>query len=268
MEKIGLIAGRGNFPIFFASEAKKAGYDVIACAVKANTRKVIRKYVSAIHWIKVTELKKVAEIFKKEKVSKVVMAGQINPFSLFSHRVMSNPDVQDFFCNIQDRRADTIFKAFAENLEKAGLDLLNSTSFLSSYMPEEGVLTKRSPTIKEYADIELGLKAAKCLGGIDIGQSVCIKDGVILALEAIEGTDNVIRRARALIKSAIVLVKTSKPMQDMRFDVPVVGLRTIQHLPKGSCLAIEAKKTLFLDREEAICLANKKEIAISVTEIS
>lgn len=263
MEKIGLIAGRGNFPILFSREAVRSGYSVIAIAVKGNTRGCLKKYADKLSWIKVTEFKDIAAKFKQEGVSKAAMAGQINPYFLFNPKIMSNPDVRDFFGKIEDRRADTIFNAFTSRLKGAGIELIDSTAFLSGYMPKEGILGRRIPTQAEDKDISFGFKIAKHLGVMDIGQSVCVKNGVILAVESIEGTDNTVIRARSLARSSVVLVKAAKPNQDMRFDVPVAGLKTIRKLPRGSCLAFEAEKTLFLDREEALRLADKKDIAIA-----
>ena len=248
--------------MLFAREAKKAGYNIIAIAVKGNTRGCLKKYVDKLFWIEVTKFKGISERFKAEGVLKVALAGQINPYSLFNPKVMANPDVQDFFGTIEDCRADTIFKAFNVRIEAAGLELLDSTSFLTKYIPQEAALSRRKPRSDEAKDIIFGFKLAKHLGLMDIGQSVCVKNGIILAVESIEGTDRTIRRATHLARSAIVLVKTAKPSQDMRFDVPVVGLRTIRYLPRASCLAIEAGKTLFLDQEEAVRLADRKGIAI------
>ena len=271
MEKIGIIAGRGNFPLLLAREARSAGYGTMAIAVRGSTRRALKKCVDKLSWIGVTEFSLIIDMFKKENIRKVAMAGQINPYSLFNPKVMSNPEVQDFFGRIDDRRADTIFKAFAGRLQDGGLELLDSTLFLSKYLPADGVLSKRKPSSAEYGDIDFGFRLASHLGSMDIGQSVCVKNGVILAVESIEGTDNAVRRAASLVNpapyccgtsSGIVLVKVSKPSQDMRFDVPVVGLNTVKHLPKNSCLAIQAGKTLFLNQNEAICLADKKSIAV------
>ncbi len=262
MEKIGLIAGRGNFPLAFAREAKEKGYSVLAVAVKANTPRRLKQYVDKIQWLSVTELNRVADVFLSQDIHKVAMAGQINPYSLFNRKVMSDPAVQDFFGKIDDRRADTIFRAFVNRLESRGLVMLSSTLVLDRYLPGCAILSVRKPSSQDEKDINLGFRAAKHLGAIDIGQSVCVKNGVILAVEAIEGTDNTIRRAAALAKEGIVLIKVSKPLQDIRFDVPVVGLGTIRNLPAGSCLAIEAKRTLFLDQRDSLKLANQKGIAI------
>jgi len=262
MQRIGIVAGRGNFPILFAREAKKAGCACLAIAVKGNTKRPLRKYVDKLIWIRVSEFKRIASIFKEENIRKVALVGQINPYTLFNPGIMAHPDLQDFFGKVEDRRADTVFNAFANKLQEAGLELLDSTLFLSNHMPGNAVLTQRKPSEGERKDIELGFKIAKHLGALDIGQSVCLKNGAILAVESIEGTDNTIRRAASLVKSAIVLVKVSKPSQDMRFDVPVVGLKTIKNLPRGSCMAIESSKTLFLDQQAAIGLADRKGIAV------
>ena len=262
MEKIGLIAGRGNFPLLFAQQAKKKGFFVSVIAVRQNTKRQIKDCADKLSWIKVTEFKRVAEIFKADGISKAAMAGQINPYLLFNPKVMSHPDILEFFGRIDDRRADTVFKTFAGKLQKSGLELLDSTFVLGDYMPKEGVLSVRHPCEAEYKDINFGFKLAKHLGQMDIGQSVCVKDGVILAVESIEGTDNTIRRAKGFARGPIAAIKVSKPSQDMRFDVPVVGLQTIKNLPSGSCLAIESGKTLFLDQPQALKLANTKKIAI------
>lgn len=267
MEQIGVIAGRGNFPILFAQETKAKGHKVIAIGVKGNTPLRLKKFVDKIHWIKVTEFKNIAQIFKQANVTRVALAGQINPYLLFNRKVISNPQISDFLGNIEYLQADSIFRAFVDRLQKEGLEILDSTLFLSKYIVRKSVLTKRAPSEEEQKDIVFGFKVAKHLGAMDIGQSVCVKNRLILSVESIEGTDRTIRRATSLSKSPIVLVKVSKPSQDMRFDVPVVGLKTIRNLPKNSCLALEANKTLFFEREEAIRLADKKGIAISA-EIS
>src|SRR3989339_129082 len=268
MERIGLIAGRGNFPLLFAQEAKKAGFYVVVVAVKGNAKRQLRKYADAFFWVDVRHFKNIAGIFKGQVISKVAMAGQINPYFLFDPAIMNTPDVRDFFGVVEDRRADTVFTCFVNKLEAAGLHFMDSTSFLSAYLPGTAILTKRKPTPEEDKDIQFGFKLAKHLGRMDIGQTVCVKQGVVLAVESIEGTDNAIKRAISLARSPIVLVKTSKPSQDMRFDVPVVGLKTIKNLPCGSCVAIEAARTLLLDQKEALILADRKGIALTSVSFS
>ena len=258
-----MIAGRGNFPLLFVQQARKKGFFVSVVAVRNNTKRQIKDYADRLSWISVPEFKRIADIFKADGISKAAMAGQINPYLLFNPKVMSHPDVREFFGRIEDRRADTVFKTFSDRLQKSGIELLDSTFVLGDYMPQEGILSPRPPTDAEYKDIRFGFKLAKHLGQMDIGQSVCVKDGVVLAVESIEGTDNTIRRARRFSRGTpIVLVKVSKPSQDMRFDVPVVGLKTVKNLPCGSCLAIEAGKTLFIEKDKALTLAARKKIAI------
>src|SRR3989338_6161049 len=145
MEKIGLIAGRGNFPLLFAQQAKKKGFFVSVIAVRNNTKRQIKDYADRLSWIRVTEFKRIADIFKADGISKAAMAGQINPFLLFNPKIMSHPDVREFFGRIEDRRADTVFKTFAGKLQKCGIELLDSTFFLGDYMPQEGILSVRPP---------------------------------------------------------------------------------------------------------------------------
>ncbi len=264
-----MIAGRGNFPLLFAREARKKGFFVSVIAVKGNTKRLVKDCADRLAWISISEFQRVADIFKVDGITRAAMAGQINPYLLFNPKVMSHPDVLEFFGEISDRRADTVFKTFAGKLQKSGIELLDSTFVLGDYMPKEDILSERSPSEAENKDARFGFKLAKHLGQMDIGQSVCVKDGVILAVESIEGTDNTIRRARRFSRGGpIVLVKVSKPSQDMRFDVPVVGLRTIKNLPPASCLAIESGKTLFLDQPQALKLANSKKITIVSLNLS
>jgi hypothetical protein len=264
MEKIGLICGSGGFPFLFAKEAKERGVEVIAIAVKGNTSFRISHYVKKIFWLRLSEFKKISHIFKEEKISKAVMAGQINPRCLFSKKDNFGPELKELLENIRDKKADTIFSAIADKLKDEGIELMSSLSFLSNYVPEKSVLTKREPTKKEWEDIYFGLELAKKIAGLDIGQTVVVKEKAILAVEALEGTDLTIIRGGLLGRRDAVVVKVSKPNQDMRFDVPVIGLRTIRTLIKAKikCLAIEAGKTLLLDKDKSIRLADKKDISI------
>ena len=181
-----MIAGRGNFPLLFAQQARKKGFFVSVVAVRNNTKRQIKDYADRLSWISVPEFKRIADIFKADGISKAAMAGQINPYLLFNPKVMSHPDILEFFGRIDDRRADTVFKTFADRLQKSGLELLDSTLFLSDYIPQAGILSSRPPLEAEDKDIRFGFKLAKHLGQMDIGQSVCVKDGVILAVESIE----------------------------------------------------------------------------------
>ncbi|MDD2751727.1 MAG: UDP-2,3-diacylglucosamine diphosphatase LpxI [Candidatus Omnitrophica bacterium] len=261
---IGLIAGNRKFPLLFSEAARRKGYCVVAVAIKGDTSPKLKKLVDKIFWISLKEYSRLFEIFKAQGVTKVVMAGQISPHRLFSKEIAQSPQLQSILQQIKDKKADTIFSAVASQLKEAGLELLNSTLFIEEYLPKKGVLTRRAPSAIEEEDIKFGLALAKEMGALDIGQTVAVKEKAVVAVEALEGTDNLIRRAGRMVRGGIVVVKVSKPNQDIRFDIPVVGLGTVKNLvkAKASCLAIEAGKTLFIDREAAVKLADKHKICL------
>ena len=264
MEKIGLIAGNRKFPMLFAQAAKRKGCDIVAVAIERDTSPRLKKFVDKFFWVKLKDFSKVFEIFKEEGVVNVVMAGQISPHRLFSREARNSPEIKSLLETVADKRADTIFGAIAERLESVGLKLLDSTLFMQEYMPGKATLTKKDPDFHQWEDIYFGFDLAKEVGFLDIGQTVAVKNKAIVAVEALEGTDNLIRRAGRLARAGIVVVKVSKPKQDMRFDIPVVGLNTVKNLIKvgAACLAIEAGKTLFIDQDSSVTLANKKGLAI------
>jgi DUF1009 family protein len=264
MEKIGLIAGNRRFPLVFSQAAKKKDYYVVAVAVKGDTSRILKKYVDKLYWVNLGELPRLFEIFKSEGIKKVVMAGQISPSRLFSKEVSRNAQLKSLLASIKDKRADTIFGAIAGKLKEAGLELISSTTFIDDLLPREGTLTKRGPSVTEWEDVRFGLALAKEIAALDIGQTVAIKDKAIVAVEALEGTDNLIRRAGRISHGKITIAKVSKPKQDIRFDIPVIGLNTVKNLIRAdaSCLAIEANKTLFIDQDLSLKLANKKGITI------
>jgi len=259
-----LIAGNRKFPILFAQAAKRKGCHIVAVAVERDTSPGLKKFVDKIHWIKLKDFSQAFDIFKEEGVVNVVMAGQISPRRLFSKEVRNSPEIKELLESIVDKRADTIFGAIARRLESVGLQLLDSTLFMQEHMPGKATLTKKEPDFNLWEDIYFGFDLAKEVGCLDIGQTVAVKNKAIVAVEALEGTDNLIRRAGRLARAGIVLVKVSKPKQDKRFDIPVVGLNTVKNLIriKAACLAIEAGKTLFIDRDPSVKLANKKGLAI------
>jgi hypothetical protein len=192
------------------------------------------------------------------------MAGQVNPRHLFNSKVINNLEIKSLLENAEDKKADTIFGMIANRLEDGGFELLDSTTFLKDLLPPKGVLTKRQPDFGEWQDIYFGCNIAKEMGFLDIGQTVAIKNKAVVAVEALEGTDALIRRAGRIARRGVIIVKVSKPNQDMRFDIPVVGLNTVKNLIKSgaNALAIEADKTLFIDKEPAVRLADKRGIVI------
>jgi len=264
MPRIGLIAGNRKFPIIVAYEAKKKDYSVVAVAIKGETHPKLSNFVEKIYWLSLDEFSKVFEVFQNEKVTEVVMAGQISPSNLFKPEVRNSPELKSLLDSLEDKRADKIFGAIAKRLEARGIRVIDSTFLLGEFLPSKGVLTQSQPSFFHWEDIYLGLSIAKEIAYLDIGQTVVIKDKAIVAVEALEGTDNLIKRAGKITRTGAIIIKVSKPAQDMRFDVPVVGLNTIKNLVhvKAAGLAIESDKTLFIDREQSIRLADKKGIWI------
>ncbi|MDP3142322.1 MAG: UDP-2,3-diacylglucosamine diphosphatase LpxI [Candidatus Omnitrophota bacterium] len=261
---LGLIAGNGRFPLLFARAAKAKGIKIIAVAIKGDTSMSIKGLVDKLFWVSPGQLQRLFDIFQQEGVKKVIMAGQVNPKNLFDKRFSPDGELQKIFEKLRDKNADTIFSAVADKLQALGMDLIASTTLLDDFLCPAGVFTKRSPTQGEWEDIRFGKEIAKAVAYFDIGQTVVVKQKAVLAVEALEGTDVTIRRGGKIGRGNSVVVKVSKPKQDMRFDIPVIGLKTIHNLirAKISCLAVEAGKTLFLDKEASIALADKKGICI------
>jgi len=261
---LGLIAGNGKFPILFAQKAKKQNYRVIAAGVKGDTSCLLRFFVDKFTVFKVGEFKKLFSFFKNEGVKTVIMAGQVNPDNLFDNKVELDNELQNLFDALKDRKADTIFSAIADRLADHGIKLVDSTFLIKEYLSPKGTLTNRGPSELELKDIEFGSNIAKQMGRIDVGQTVVVKDKAIVAIEAMEGTDRTIERGGQIAQEGAVVVKMSKPNQDLRFDVPVIGPRTVKAMIKSNtrCLAIEAGKTILIDKEALIKSANKAKICI------
>ena len=261
---IGLIAGNRQFPFLFARAARDQGIKIVAAGIVGDTSPFLYFFVDKFQYFKVGELRKLFEYFRKHNVGQVIMAGQVNQDNLFNPAVKLDEDLQALHDALRDRKADTIFAAVADRLNKEGMTLLDSTFLLKKYLAPRGTISKRGPSLEELRDIEFGFTIAKLMGGIDIGQTVVVKDKAIVAIEAMEGTDRAIARGGQIARSGAVVVKTSKPAQDNRFDVPVIGPRTIQTMAryKAACLAIEAGKTLIIDREKTVSLANRAGICL------
>lgn len=263
-DNVGLIAGNGNFPLLFIEEAKKAGVkEVIVVAFKKETKPEIEELADKVLWIKVGELNKLIKFFKNNGVTKAAMAGQITPTALFSKLKLDLRMIK-LLASLKNKKADTIFGGIADELEKDGIILDDSTRYLKSIMPAPGLINKVKPNKMQLEDIDFGLTIAKEIGRLDIGQTVVVKEKAILAVEGFEGTNECIKRGGMLGKKNVVVVKTSKPDQDMRFDVPVVGEQTLKAAieAKASVIAFEAEKTLLLDKEIIIKLANKNKISL------
>ncbi len=263
-KSLGLIAGNGKFPLLFARKAKSQGYRVIAAGIKGDTSFLLKFLVDQCAWFKVGELKKLFTFFKDSGVKQVMMAGQVNPNNLFEQDIAFDDEFRSLFEALKDRKADTIFAAVAKRLNDQRLELVDSTFLLKEYLAPKGTITRRGPTLSELEDIAFGTTIAKEMGGIDVGQTVVVKDKAIVAIEAMEGTDRTIFRGGRIAQNGAVVVKMSKPNQDVRFDVPVIGPRTIRTMvkSKAKCLGIEAEKTLIIDRDKCVKLANMADICI------
>ena len=262
-ERIGLIPGNGRFPIIFADNAKKLGYHVSAVAHEGETESELASHVDRIHWIKIGQLSKLIKAFKGDGVHQAVMLGGIKKTHVFT---TVRPDFRTLAMatRLALWKDDDILREFAKELEREGIAICESTFGLEGILVEEGPLTARTPTEKEWEDIRYGWEVAHDIGRLDIGQCVVIKDRVVVAVEAVEGTDGAIKRGGELAKEGAVVVKRSKPQQDLRFDLPAVGPKTIEVMAsvKASVLAVEAGRTVLLDREIMLAQAKSAKIAI------
>ena len=262
--RIGLIAGNNQFPFLFARAARDQGYSIVAAGVRGDTSPFLFFFVDKFKYFKVGELTNLFNYFKANGIKEIIMAGQVNPDNLFNPNVVLDAELTALAQALGNRKTDTIFTAVADRLALEGMILMDSTFLLKKYLSPKGTLTKRAPTVLELADIEFGFTIAKLMGGIDIGQTVGVKEKAIVAIEAMEGTDQAITRGGKIAHQGAVIVKTSKPKQDNRFDVPVIGPRTIETMAAvhASVLCIEAEKTLIIDIEKVVALANKNNICI------
>jgi DUF1009 family protein len=262
--RIGLIAGEGNFPLLLAEAARNEGVEIIAFGVHGLANEELRRHSIAMHSLKLTEFSKLFDFCRQYDVRHVVMAGRV-PHSILLKQISFDPRIFKVLGGLANRKADTLLSAAVEEIEKEGIEVLDSTMFLSSCMPDPGLLTPRMrPTEEIMKDIEFGWPLAREAGRLDIGQTVAVKNGVVIAVEALEGTDGLIKRTYPLAGEGCVFVKVAKPRQDMRFDVPVIGLTTIRNLAaaRAAALCVQAGRTLFFDRKEAIELAEQNRIAI------
>ncbi len=261
---IGLIAGNGYLPIEFAKSARERGLKVVAIAHLGESDSALAGAVDKISWIRVGQLGKAINFLKKNSVRQLAFAGGIRRPKLFSGHFRLDARALKVIARTRSIRDDVILRAVAEEFQMEGLSVISPTTLLPQSVPVAGVLTVRSPSSSELGDIELGYKAAKSLGQHDIGQALCVVDGVIVALEAVEGTDAMIRRAKALSGRAGVVVKVCKPQQDIRLDLPTIGPETVAVLKEAGAtvLAIEAGRTIIINPQETIMAANRAAISI------
>jgi DUF1009 family protein len=274
--RYGLIAGNGRFPFMVVAGARRAGVSLAVAAIREETDPAIEREVENLTWVGIGQLGRMIRFFKNEGVDKAIMAGQVRHVQIFSRAV---PDARmlKMLLTLPRRNTNSLIGAVADELASEGIDLIDSTYFLKDNLPAVGNLTNRKPNAAERADIDYGLEVAHEMERLDLGQTIVVRGKACVAIEAMEGTDETIKRAGELLSGsrstrkklrltsgALTVLKLSKPDQDMRFDVPVVGVPTIETMISAgaTCLCISAGKTLMFDREEMIALANKHKLAI------
>jgi hypothetical protein len=266
----GLIAGNGRFPFLVLEGARSQGIEMAVIALKEETSPELEKIAKRLHWVSLGELSKTIELLKQEGVTQAVMAGQVKHNKIFS-AIRPDWKLAKLLVSLSRKNTDSLIGAVARALEEEGIQLVDSTLFLKPLVADAGVLTRRAPNEHEADDIAYGLAVARQIAGMDVGQTVVIADRACVAVEAMEGTDEAIARAARIAGGKpLVVVKVSKPGQDMRFDVPVVGLPTIEQMrgAGATALAVDAGRTLLFDRMELIAQADAAGIAIEAIPVA
>jgi UDP-2,3-diacylglucosamine hydrolase len=260
----GLIAGNGDFPFLVLEGARSRGIEMAVIAIREEASPALEQAAKRFHWISLGELGRGIDLLHQEGVKHAVMAGQVKHNKIFSS---IRPDwrLAKLLLTLSTKNTDSLIGAVARVLEEEGIELVDSTKFLGPLLPREGVLTKRAPDEAEAADIEYGRRIARQIAGLDLGQTVVVRGRACVAIEAMEGTDETIERAARIAGGQrLVVVKVSKPGQDMRFDVPVIGLQTVEVMRRANAtaLGIDAGRTLLFDRDDLIRAADEGGIAI------
>ena len=278
ISKLGLIAGNGRFPFLVLEEALKRDIPVVVAAIREEASPEIEDFASrpqvSFHWLGLGQLGKLIRLFKKEDVRKVVMAGQVKHVQIFSRKGSDSlmprvilPDLKmaRLFLSLPHKNTQSLIGGVIRELEKEGMQFIDSTELLQPLIAEAGVLTQRKPDSNETRDMEYGRPVAREIARLDLGQTIVVKDQAVVAVETMEGTDETIRRAARLVKGGrLTVIKVSRPHQDMRFDVPVVGMDTLQVLQECnvSALSLDAGTTLILDRESFIQEADRQKMTV------
>jgi len=262
--RYGLIAGNGQFPFLVLEAARSRGIEMVVAAIREEASPELESRAACLHWLGLGELSRLIRVFKQEGVSRALMAGQVKHTQIFSS---IRPDFKllQLLLSLKEKNTDALIGGVAKVLLEEGIVLEDSTVFFEPLLAEEGIITQRAPSAEERRNLDYGRKVARGLAQFDIGQTVVIADGACIALEAMEGTDATIRRAAQLAEGKpLSVIKVSKPNQDMRFDVPVVGLPTIAVMQEcgATALSVDASKTLLFDRDELIALADAAGISI------
>jgi len=263
IKRVGLIAGSGQFPFLFSEAARRRGLEVYAIAHIGETDRRLEDAVDGVKWIKLGQLKSVIRFFKDHAVKDAAMAGAVTKTKMFFD---VRPDLRalKLLAKVDHTLDDGVLRAFAEDLEKEGITIRASTFLVPELLATKGCWTRRKPSKSELEDVRFGWRIVKEIGRLDIGQTLVVRDRSVMAVEAIDGTDATVRRGGQLGREKTVVVKASKPNQDIRFDMPAVGIETLKTMieVKASVLAVEAEKTIVFDREEMVRLADQNKIAI------
>ncbi len=263
-EKFGLIAGNGRFPFLVLQSAQQQGIDVVVAAIKEETFPEIESCGYPVHWLGLGELGKLVRTFRTAGVRKAIMAGQVKHVQIFGS---SFPDLTmiRMLAGLKHKNTDSLIGGVAKVLEEAGITLVDSSSLLKPHMVPEGALTRRGLNADEQSDVDYGRPIAHRIASMDIGQTIAVRDRAVVAVEAMEGTDAVIRRAGELVgKKKLTIIKVSKPKQDMRFDIPVIGLATVENMiaSGATALVIDGQRCLIFDKEEIVKAADAHDIAV------
>lgn len=263
--RLGIIAGEGLYPALLAKQLRDKGDVFVVCvAIADRTSKEISDVVNVVEWIKLYELKKIIDILTKNKVYKVMLAGRLTREDFLLGADTLPEEIENILAASGDTKVNTILKKVEELLKNYSIEIIDPTPYISTYIPSRGILTNNKPDNAAQRDIQLGARLAKIIADMDVGQTVILKNSLVIAVEAMEGTDRAIRRAKDFGISGAVVVKMARSNQDMRFDVPVVGFDTIEAMKeiKASCLAVEADKTLILDKEALLREADASGICV------
>ena len=266
-QRLGIIAGNGRFPFLVLDAARSLGYEVVVIGIKEEADKDLEGAAatakSAMHWVSIGQLGTFLKILEDNHITRAVMAGQVKHIKIFGGFV---PDLtaMSLLGRMKGMNTDALIGAVAELMRERGVELMNSASLLEPLLARDGVMTNRAPNEAEAKDLEFGYPMADAIAGLDIGQTIAVKHKAVVAVEAMEGTDEAIGRAGHLAGEGVTIIKVAKPKQDMRFDVPIVGLATIQamRVARATCLSLDAGKTLIFDRDAFFASANDAGIAV------
>jgi UDP-2,3-diacylglucosamine hydrolase len=259
----GLIAGNGKLPLLLSQRIREEGHRLTAIGHIGETRKDLKHYVDSLKWVQIGQLEEIIQLLKVEGVEKVFMAGGVSKRHFFS-RLKPDARALKVLSRLRDKKDDALLRAIAEEIESEGMQVVSPTLFLGKHLAPKGCWSQRQPTEREQKDMDFGYRLAREMGVLDVGQSVVVKDQIILAVEAIEGTDAAIRRGARLGRGDVAVIKICKPKQDQRLDLPVIGPSTLRVLRKagGSLLAVEAGKTIVMDKEKVIREADRDHLCL------